>query len=85
MVTPVLYRHKDAPRKTVKSNTLDRTWDNVVEIDGDSYKLQGTNRNAFFEKFQMKVVDGRNHLPGGKEAWMFWTMSKMLIRVRATA
>lgn len=62
----VNYRRKGAPTKTLKSNTLDKWFDNVVESG-----TRAVDFDLYYERKQVSVVDGRTHLPEGPAAWKF--------------
>lgn len=64
--TKLWYMRPDCPKLDVVASKFG-TFKDVVQMPLNFLK----HRDEYYEKHPMTVVDGRTHLPGGKEAWSF--------------
>lgn len=65
----ITYSNPTAPRIEIKApeGRPQESWKDVMHIGADVMK----NRDAYYVDYDVKIVDARTHLPGGKEAWKF--------------
>lgn len=66
--TTLWYYKADAP-KTLEVETKFGKFQNMVLMGKEAYTREG--RPNYMERMPATIVDGRTHLPGGKEAWDF--------------